>query len=272
MSSWISPYQTQNNLDYFQLEIFKINPHRDKNLVVPTFCGISKQNLSQLIHQRFVHAYITRLELMSIKGLMEGLPENISELEDPCLIYILTKETKILRGPTTNVSKISPGFMLQMDFASFHVEIIRGFTSTFVAIFSDTSYSFGFTYRSKCLPLDILKFLVTTLRNQDNKVAFIRVDEYGSLAISFGSMKKWHNMNIIVQTTGGDASSINGKNYITNKTLDKIMRALQLGSIHKKELWCFAYQYVIWISRRNENRLCCDVPYFLWHGTRPSCI
>ena len=27
-----SPYQTQNNLDYLQLEIVKINPQREKNL------------------------------------------------------------------------------------------------------------------------------------------------------------------------------------------------------------------------------------------------
>ena len=57
--SWRSPYQTRNNLDYLQLEIFKINPHRDKNLVVPTVCGLSKQTLSQLIHQHFGHVSIT---------------------------------------------------------------------------------------------------------------------------------------------------------------------------------------------------------------------
>ena len=60
--SWRSPYKTRNNLDYLQLEIFKINPHRDKNLVVPTVCGLSKQTLSQLIHQRFGHVSVTRLK------------------------------------------------------------------------------------------------------------------------------------------------------------------------------------------------------------------
>ena len=37
-------------------------------------------------------------------------------------------------------------------------------------------------------------------------------------------MKKYHNMNIIVQTTGGDASSLNGKSEISNKTLAIITR------------------------------------------------
>ena len=81
--SWRSPYQNRNNLDYLQLEIVKINPHRDKNIVFPTVCEISKQNLSQLIHQRFDHVYIPILKRMARKGLMEGLPENLPELEDP---------------------------------------------------------------------------------------------------------------------------------------------------------------------------------------------
>ena len=57
--SWISPCQTRNNLDHLQLEIFNINPHRYKNLVLPNVCGLSKQTLSQLIHQRFGHVSIT---------------------------------------------------------------------------------------------------------------------------------------------------------------------------------------------------------------------
>ena len=43
-----------------------------------------------------------------------------------------------------------------------------------------------------------------------------------------------------------------------------------MNSSYKKELWCCEYQYAIWISCRTDNRLCGDVPYFLWNGTRPS--
>ena len=77
-------------------------------------------------------------------------------------------------------------------------------------------------------------------------------------------------MNIIVQTTGGDASSLNGKSESPNKTLANITRALLINSIHKKELWYFAYQYSKCHSRRTENILRGDFPYFLWHGIRPS--
>ena len=76
---------------------------------------------------------------MAIKGLIEGLPENLPDLEEPLPICLLTEETKIPRGQTTDVSKFSPGFMLQMDFEFFNMEIIPKFTSTLVDICSADS-------------------------------------------------------------------------------------------------------------------------------------
>ena len=113
---------------------------------------------------------------MAGKVLMEVLPENLPDLEEPCHICLFTKSTKITRVPTIGVLKISPGFMLQMDFAFFNIESIHGFTSTFLDICSYNSYPFGFISRIKRPLLDILKYLVNTLGNQDNKVTFIRVD------------------------------------------------------------------------------------------------
>ena len=86
-----------------------------------------------------------------------------------------------------------------MYFDFFNVESIRVSTWTFVAICSATSYLFVLSSRSKRPPLDIIKLLVITLRNQDNKFAFIWVDEDGALARYSEFMKTCHNMNIIVK-------------------------------------------------------------------------
>ena len=139
-----------------------------------------------------------------------------------------------------------------------------------MTIWSANSYPFGFPSRSKRPLLDILKFLVTTLRNNDKKVAFIRVDEDRELARTSEPIKTCHNMNIIVQTTGGDTSSLNGKSESHNKALSNIKIAIVLNSSHKKESWYLAYQYAIWLSRQTGNRLCGDVHYLLCHGTRTS--
>ena len=132
-----------------------------------------------------------------------------------------------------------------MYYDIFNVGRIRGFNSTFVAICSATSYTFGFTSRRKRPPLDILNFIVTTLRNQDKKVSFVQVDKYGALSKTSEFMRTCHNMNIIVQTTGGYVPSFNGKTEIPNKAMANIKRAFLLKSSYNKELRCFAYQYPI---------------------------
>ena len=121
-----------------------------------------------------------------------------------------------------------------MDFPFFNVESIRVFTSNFAAICSAASYPIVFQYRSKHPPLEILKLLVTILRNQDKKFSLIQVDEYGALARSSEVMKTCHNINIIVQNTGIYASYLNGKIESPNNTLSNITRAIILKSSHKK--------------------------------------
>ena len=69
---------------------------------------------------------------------MEGLLTNIPNLEDPRVIFILTKSTEFIMGHTIDVSKFDPGCMLQMYFELFYVETTREFTPTFVAIFYAT--------------------------------------------------------------------------------------------------------------------------------------
>ena len=78
-----------------------------------------QKNISHLIHQHFFHVSITIIKLMSRKGIIEVIPENIPDLEEPCPMFLLTKATRIPRGPTTDASNISYGFMLQMDFSFF---------------------------------------------------------------------------------------------------------------------------------------------------------
>ena len=125
-------------LTIFKYKLSKSTPHRDSNIVVPTVWSLSKNNCYQIIHQRFFHVSISRIKGITRKVLVEGLPENITYLEEPYPIFLLTQSTKNPRYPTTDVLKFPARFMLQMYFTFFNVESIGGFTSTFVAICSNT--------------------------------------------------------------------------------------------------------------------------------------
>ena len=165
---------------------------------------------------------------------MKGLPTNIPDLEEPWYIFLLNKSIITLIVPIMDVSKCFSGFMLQIDLSFFDTESTRGFTSNSVAICSDNSYPFRFPSRKIHPPLYILILLVVTFRNEDKKCTFIQMDEDGELERSSDIMKTCHNMNIIVQTTGGYASSLNVKRKIPNKILDHKTRVLLMNSSHKK--------------------------------------
>ena len=47
---WRSPFRTQKLLDHLQHDIVKVKSQRNRDIVTPTVCGISKHNLSQPIH------------------------------------------------------------------------------------------------------------------------------------------------------------------------------------------------------------------------------
>ena len=125
--------------------------------------------------------------------------------------------------------------MFQIDFLFSNIESIHVLTSTFLAIYSVTSYPFVSPSRRKFPLIEIIKFLFTKLRIQNKKVSFIRVDEDGELVRSYEFMKTCHKLKIIFQATGVDTSSLNGKSKIPNKTLASITSALILNSRHNKK-------------------------------------
>ena len=81
---------------------------------------------------------------------------------------------------------------------------------------------------------------------------YSRVDEDYALEVFYEFTRKCHNMNIIVKN-GGDISPHSGENESSRKTLANITKNIILNLNHKKERWCLAYQYEIWISRQTEN-------------------
>ena len=113
----------------------------------------------------FFHVSIPQMCCIEKKVLMEGINTKLKKLEEPCEIYLLTKETRTPRVTTTDLSKHFPVFTDKTVFCFFNVEGIHGFTSTSFAICFSTSYKFGFLSKNKTPPLDTLKFLVITLRN-----------------------------------------------------------------------------------------------------------
>ena len=48
-----------SKMSYLQIEVVKVKPKRNKDIVVSSVCGIFKQNTSQLLHRLFGHFYVS---------------------------------------------------------------------------------------------------------------------------------------------------------------------------------------------------------------------
>ena len=92
------------------------------------------------------------------------------------------------------------------------------------------------------------------------------MDEGGELAQSADFMALClDELGIIVETTGGHNSSVNGKVECPHGTIKDMVRVQLLSRGHKDDLWCFCYQYTIWIMARLYNHRVKAAPIVAWY-------
>jgi len=209
----------------------------------------SLQNL--LIHLKFGCRNLKNIAHMSKHSSLVNLPHNIGELHRQCPICMHCKMNKLPRNPPIPVDSLAPGQMLQLDFGFMNVTSIRGFTSYLSCDCVKTKYPFRFCTRNKRAPVDVIKWIITTLRGQGKKVQFVRFDEGGELARSKDVNKMLvEDFQIIMQTTGGYASHLNGVTEREHRTdADSIRTSLYAAGLDDN-LWCYALLHSTFINRR----------------------
>jgi hypothetical protein len=264
-------------------------------IIVPVIAKLSRttqkrytpiQQYMQL-HVSFMHASNSTLGPILRRQLLRDLPKrlhtHLDSLSCTCSICALRKGDKLPRGKLTDHTKLPPFRLLHIDFSFFGTTSIRGFTSALDVTCGSTSYPIGFPTKSKSPPLEIVRWVISTLRSMGFEVTFIRVDEGGELARSAEFCSLIVSLSCLLQTTAGGNSSNNGRVERSNRTKANMIRSqlTTMKMIMKKKVssdfnferyWCFAYQHGNFILRRTYNRMRDEIPYFLVHGSRPSVL
>ena len=100
-----------------------------------------------------------------------------------------------------------------MEFAFFNVNSIRVFTSMLIIVCTKTIILWLFPTESKQSHVRIIRLILTTFNNEQHPCKRVRVDEYGSLENSIDVTNLLvDELKISMETNGGDAYWINGKN------------------------------------------------------------
>jgi hypothetical protein len=93
------------------------------------------------------------------------------------------------------------------------------------------------------------------------KPVFIRVDEGGELARSRDFCFLVQELGLILQTTRGYASSLNGKSEVSHRLVKNMVRSILQSRGHQDDKWCSAYNYAFWLLCRLFNRRVSKTPY-----------
>ena len=119
--------------------------------------------------------------------------------------------TTLSKGTTVDTSNIQLGELIHMDFAFYNVTSIRGFTSILTFVCTNTIMLWVFSPKQS--PVCIICFILKTLKNEQHQCKHVIVDKNNALENSIDVTNCLvDEFRITMETTGGDASWINGNN------------------------------------------------------------
>ena len=128
-----------------------------------------------------------------------------------------------------------------MVFAFYNISSIRVFTSTLTLVCSKTKILWVFTNSSKGSSLRIIWFVLTTLKYGQHTFRRLIFNEEGALEKSIYVTNLFVNcFRIAMETTGCDASWINGNNEQHNRNNHNIVIAGLIGSNQHEKCFCAA--------------------------------
>ena len=117
------------------------------------------------------------------------------------------------KGTTVGISNLQPREIIQMEYDFYNVTSIREFTSVITFVCKINRMLWVLPTTSKQSPVRIIRFILTTLNNEQHPFKHAIVDEYGALVNStYVTNLRVDKFKISTETTGGDASWLNGNN------------------------------------------------------------
>ena len=225
--------------------------------------------LSMILHLKYNHRSVASIQAMIDEGFIEGpgFPCKLAPLPGRCPICDAAGLTKLRRGPLVDTTELPPGTRFHLDFTFFNVVSCRGFTSALIIVEATTRKLWFFPTKHKAPPLDLCLFFFNHLQRQGVPVLQLRGDEDGAFIGNTefcGTMYK--SCGLVMESTGGYASTINGKAESPHRTTKKTIRSMLMGANLDDAFWCFTGQYGTLGYNQCKNRVTGKIPDKEWTG------
>ena len=256
------PTIAKSDIDYIYLQVHKAGDHYAEahqpthiQLFPPRCSAINVKPSSPawtlLLHLKYGHRPREVLQTMINQGhikLPKGFPKHLAPFPGHCPICQMAGATKLPRGPCVDTTELPVGFRWHLDFTFFNKRSIRGFEASLTIVDATSRMTFEFPCRNKRPPIDIIGYFFSLMKRQKFPCIAARVDEGGELAKSEEFNRFMiEELEMVMQTTGGDSSNLNGMAEAPHKLIKKMTRALLMTAGLSDRFWCFAMQYAVFL-------------------------
>lgn len=267
------PFIVQDSIDFIKLHIhtptkatkqrlsckhMSLQPVSITNKILP-----GTVLYSWWLHINFCHRSLSILQEMIDKGEITGpgLPCKLAPLPGRCPICDAAGMTKIPRGSLRDTSELPIGVMFHIDFNFLNTVSCRGFTATLIIVERTSRYVWIFPTRCKSAPIDLCLYFFNHLIRRGLPCTHIRTDEDGALINNTEFCKLiYRQLGMVIESTGGYESSLNGAAESPTKTIKKMTRASLIGADMPDTDCCFAMQYSACVNNQILNRMSGKVP------------
>ena len=206
----------------------------------------------------------------NLDGLPKHFPKKIHKA--PGTVCYTTKTTTINKGTAVDTSYLQPVELVYIDFSFYKITSICGFTFIITVVCAKTRILWVFPTASKITPVHVIRFILTTLMNEQHPCKCVRADVYSSFANSTDVTNLLvDELKISMETTGGDASWLNGNNKRHNRSIHNMVRAALLYiHQHENKCCCAAEKPAAVHICRIHSALKNISTHFAWYGKNPS--
>jgi len=245
----------------------------------------------ELWHQRLGHA--GKDKILLTKGCTTGMPDiKLPSTHSglfKCPACEKAKMHKAPRGPSEPDAHLKPGQKFQMDYGFFRgpqnlpdvvdrtahpegrVLVSRqGYTCYLLVICAKTRYVWIFLCKTRHPPIELVdKFLRIHGRHDGTDHCTIRTDGDGALAQSSEFRRMClHNHGYVVEPTGPDTSSQNGRAERPHRTFADMVRCLLYTAGLGTEFWADALIFAAYIYVRLHHSQLGMSPFQAWTGKK----
>ena len=255
-SSFILPFSVHDDIDFITLHIHSSSKsknskasykHMSLQPVSITNKKIAGTTLfSFWLHIVYGHRSLSILQQMIDQGEITGpgLPCKLAPLPGRCPICDAAGMTKIPRGTLRDTTELPIGVMFHVDFFFFNIISSRGFNSALIIAERTSRYVWIYPTRCKIAPIDICIYFFNQLIRRGLPCTNIRSDEDGALINNTEFCKMiYKQLGMVMESTGGYESSINGGAESPIKTIKRSARAMLIGGNQPDQHCCYALQY-----------------------------